>query len=61
MTSFSFIIIKVSSPGFQLQAGLDQPDGIGGCDGGEPWEFQRRTEVQTEAQTFGGTQSILLY
>lgn len=29
-----------NSPGFQLQTGLNQPDGIGGCDGCEPWEIQ---------------------
>lgn len=31
-----------SSPGFQLQTSLDQPDGIGGCDGCEPWQTQER-------------------
>lgn len=31
-----------SSPGFQLQTSLDQPDGIGGRDGCEPWEIQER-------------------
>ena len=49
------------SPCFQLQTGLNQPDGIGGCDGGEPWEIQKRSEVQTDAETFGRTQSNHLH
>lgn len=46
-----------SLPGVQLQTGLDQPNGISGCDGGEPCEVQRSTKVQTDAETLGNTSS----
>lgn len=46
-------LVKVcgSSPGVQLKTGLDQPDGVGGCDGCEPWEIQRRSQVQKDTKT----------